>query len=73
MFSWSNSRTPLPSEQGGVNLTLTALGPFMTIHPGSGASSDLAQDNESARAVPCRDGQRTGLNATQGPGEDSCP
>ena len=76
MFSWSNSRTPLPSEQGGVNLTLTALGPFMTIHlvnAGSGASPGLAQDNESARAVPCRHGQRTGLNATQGPGEDSCP
>ena len=58
MFSWSNSRTTLPSEQGSVNLTLTVLGPFMTIHlvsAGSGASSDLAQDNESARAIPCKD------------------
>ena len=55
MFSWSNSRTTLPSEQGSVNLTLTVLGPLMTIHlvsAGSGASSDLAQDNESARADP---------------------
>lgn len=55
MFSWSNSRTPLPSEQGSANLTLTVLCPFMTIHlvsAGSGASSDLAQDNESARADP---------------------
>ena len=55
MFLWSNSRTPLHSEQGGANLTLTVLGPFMTIHlvsAGSGASSDLAQDNESVRADP---------------------
>lgn len=55
MFSWSNNHTPLPSEQGGTNLTLTVLGPFMTIHlvsAGSGASPDLAQDNESARADP---------------------
>lgn len=53
--SRSNSRTALPSEQSGEKLTLTVLGPFMTIHlvsPGSGASSDLAQDNESARADP---------------------
>ena len=55
MFLWSNSRTPLHSEQGGATLPLTVLGPFMTIHlvsAGSGASSDLAQDNESARADP---------------------
>ncbi|MCS6287484.1 MAG: hypothetical protein H8K10_00720 [Nitrospira sp.] len=55
MFSWSNSRIPLPSEQGSANLTLTVLGPFMTIHlvsAGSGASFDLGQDNESARADP---------------------
>ena len=55
MFSGSSSRTTLPSEQGGAALTLTVLGPFMTIHlvsAGSGASSDLAQDNESVRADP---------------------
>ena len=55
MFSWSHSRTPLPSEQGGVNLTLTVLGPFMTIHlvnAGSGPFPDLAQDDESVRADP---------------------
>ena len=55
MFSWNHSRTPLHSEQGGVNLTLTVLGPFMTIHlvnAGSGVAPDLAQDNQSARADP---------------------
>lgn len=55
MFSWSNSRTPAHSEQGGANFTLAVLGPFMTIHlvsAGSGAPPDVAQDNESARADP---------------------
>lgn len=55
MFSWSNSRITLPSDQSGDNFTLTVLGPFMTIHlvdAGPGASPDLTHGSDSARAAP---------------------